>query len=184
LRLDQYILVDVYNRVSVDHLIRVQYRSGYFSRAGSLGTGLPHAIKDAEITTVFPRPLKEFEDVSAHKSSYHGSNSPHYPQGTISDETNATIMNMYEEGNHAQDASKDSLHALRVKSLALLERSSRLSTVPESGECRSLPPSPPIDVTSACGRTYKLLLARVQGNRYCPYEDLSNFATHPFRDGH
>lgn len=30
-----------------------------------MGTGLPHAIKDSEITTVFPRPLKEFEDVSA-----------------------------------------------------------------------------------------------------------------------
>ncbi|KAF8744885.1 GAL4-like Zn(II)2Cys6 (or C6 zinc) binuclear cluster DNA-binding domain, partial [Rhizoctonia solani] len=59
---------------------------GSASRAGSLGTGLPHAIKDDEITTVFPRPLQEFEE------------------GTVTNDTNATITNMYEDGNHAQDA--------------------------------------------------------------------------------
>lgn len=100
--------------IELYELINIFWLTFITDRAGSLGTGLPHAIKDSEITTVFPRPLKEFED------------------GTISDDTNATILNMYEEGNHAQDATKDSLHALRVKSLALLERTSRLSMVPES----------------------------------------------------
>ncbi|KAG9076958.1 hypothetical protein FS749_011203 [Ceratobasidium sp. UAMH 11750] len=100
--------------IELYELINIFWLTFITDRAGSLGTGLPHAIKDAEITTVFPRPLKEFEE------------------GTVSDETNATIMSMYEEGNIAQDASTDSLHALRVKSLALLERSSRLSMVPEA----------------------------------------------------
>ncbi|CEL54576.1 hypothetical protein RSOLAG1IB_07180 [Rhizoctonia solani AG-1 IB] len=99
--------------IELYELINIFWLTFITDRAGSLGTGLPHAIKDDEITTVFPRPLQEFED------------------GTITDDTNATITNMYEDGNHAQDASKDSLHCLRVKSLALLERSSRLSTVPE-----------------------------------------------------
>lgn len=49
-------------------------------------------------------------------------------------------MSMYEDGNQAQDASKDSLHALRVKSLALLERSSRLSMVPEAGKSQDCVP--------------------------------------------
>ncbi|KAJ1310525.1 hypothetical protein OPQ81_007255 [Rhizoctonia solani] len=100
--------------IELYELINIFWLTFITDRAGSLGTGLPHAIKDTEITTVFPRPLKEFEE------------------GTISDDTNATIMSMYEDGNHAQDASKDSLHCLRVKSLALLERSSRLSTIPEA----------------------------------------------------
>ncbi|CAE6385529.1 unnamed protein product [Rhizoctonia solani] len=99
--------------IELYELINIFWLTFITDRAGSLGTGLPHAIKDTEITTVFPRPLKEFEE------------------GTITDDSNATIMNMYEDGNHAQDASKDSLHCLRVKSLALLERSSRLSMVPE-----------------------------------------------------
>ncbi|CAE6434361.1 unnamed protein product [Rhizoctonia solani] len=102
--------------IELYELINIFWLTFITDRAGSLGTGLPHAIKDDEITTVFPRPLQEFEE------------------GTITDDTNATITNMYEDGNHAQDASKDSLHCLRVKSLALLERSSRLSTVPEEGK--------------------------------------------------
>ncbi|CAE6350764.1 unnamed protein product [Rhizoctonia solani] len=99
--------------IELYELINIFWLTFITDRAGSLGTGLPHAIKDDEITTVFPRPLQEFEE------------------GTVTNDTNATITNMYEDGNHAQDASKDSLHCLRVKSLALLERSSRLSTVPE-----------------------------------------------------
>ncbi|CAE6384828.1 unnamed protein product [Rhizoctonia solani] len=99
--------------IELYELINIFWLTFITDRAGSLGTGLPHAIKDTEITTVFPRPLKEFEE------------------GTITDDTNATIMDMYEDGNRAQDASKDSLHCLRVKSLALLERTSRLSMVPE-----------------------------------------------------
>lgn len=100
--------------IELYELINIFWLTFITDRAGSMGTGLPHAIKDNEITTVFPRPLKEFED------------------GTVSDDTNGTIMSMYEDGNPAQDVSKDSLHALRVKSLALLERSSRLAMVPEA----------------------------------------------------
>lgn len=62
-------------------------------------------------------------------------------------------MSMYEDGNPAQDASKDSLHALRVKSLALLERSSRLAMVPEAGESQDCVPMPLIDWALVAERT-------------------------------
>jgi hypothetical protein len=64
---DKHFLANIHHRVS-KKIVRLEAYPNLahcFSRAGSMGTGLPHAIKDAEITTVFPRPLKEFEDVGA-----------------------------------------------------------------------------------------------------------------------
>lgn len=60
-------------------LIRPSWCAYAIDRAGSLATGFPVGIADADIVTPFPRPLEEYE------------------LGLVTQEDNLTLSSLYEE---------------------------------------------------------------------------------------
>ncbi|KDQ08838.1 hypothetical protein BOTBODRAFT_555615 [Botryobasidium botryosum FD-172 SS1] len=81
----------------------------------SIGTGLPNAISDDDIETVWPAPMEAFES------------------HTASDTEAGTIRSLYTPAFRASTACLESLEALRAMGVALVDRASWVSTHADYG---------------------------------------------------
>jgi len=79
-------------------------------RIVSMGTGLPNAISDDDIETIWPAPMETFESE------------------TTSDAVAGTIRTLYTPEFKAMSASMESIDAFRAMGVALVDRASWLST--------------------------------------------------------